>query len=511
VTRLSGIGGARTDSAPVRVNMAKVQVPLSTVIAAWLLRRLWAGLRFVLVRPTQLLALGLLVLGWRVTLHHGPVPVLVALAVLVVALLAWWRVGRESFTRFVLWRLRGAWRAATVYRYSWQPAMVTAGLHLTRDGVEHLPRLVSVRTSGCVDLVRVRMLPGQTILDYTAAADRLAQTFGVVECRVRSVPKRPHHLVLWFLTGDPLLDDVPPVDPGETSDPDRLPVGRAEDGLTYRLRLLGTHLLVVGATGSGKGSVLWSIIVALCPGIRDGLVQVWALDPKGGMELAFGRQLFARFVYGDLDDGAAYELAFAKVLEDGVTVMRRRQSALRGRTRLHQPSTAEPLVVVVVDEIASLTAYITDRDAKNRIATALSLLLSQGRAVGVLVVGAVQDPRKDVIALRDLFPTRVALRLVSADEVDMVLGRGAYIRGARCDQIRESLPGVGYVVLDGLPEPVRVRFCHITDDDIADLVDRYAATPTTVTTPAAKSETPKGLDAVRSTIPLSVALGGDPS
>lgn len=471
-------GGQRSDSAPVRVNMAKVQVPLTTVIVAWLFRRLWAAIRFVLTRPLLLLVGAVVVLAVRVTAHDGLLPVVVTVAVIVLGLAAWWRWGRASFTRLLVWRVRGIWRAATVYRYSWQPAMVTAGLHLTRDGVEHLPRLVSVRTAGCVDLVRVRMLPGQTTLDYADAADRLAQTFGVIECRVRSVPKRPHDLVLWFLTGDPLLDDVAPVDPGDTTDPARLVVGRAEDGQVYALRLLGTHLLVVGATGSGKGSVLWSIIAAICPGIRDGLVQVWALDPKGGMELAFGVRLFHRFVYGDPDSGGAYELEFAKVLEDAVTVMRRRQAALRGRTRLHTPTTTEPLIVVVVDEIASLTAYVTDREAKQRITAALSLLLSQGRAVGVLVVGAVQDPRKDVIALRDLFPTRVALRLVSADEVDMVLGRGAHARGARCDQIRESLPGVGYVVLDGTRESVRVRFSHITDDTIAALVTRYTGTPT---------------------------------
>lgn len=497
VTRgLGGSGfGTRRDSAPVRVHLAKVQVPLTTVIVAWVLRRLWAALPFVLRRPLLLAAVGVVVLAGRVTAHHGPLPVVLALAVLAVALAAWWRLRPESFTRWVVWRLRGAWRAATVYRYSWQPAIVTAGLHLTRDGVEHLPRMLSVRTSGRVDLVRVRMLPGQTTLDYADAADRLAQTFGVLECRVRSVPRRPHDLVLWFLTGDPLVDDVPPVDPGETTDPARLAVGRAEDGASYRLKLLGTHLLIVGATGSGKGSVLWSIIAALCPGVRAGLVELWALDPKGGMELAFGGPLFHRFVYGDGGDGGSgsgYELDFARVLEDAVSVMRRRQAALRGRTRLHAPTVAEPLVVVVVDEIASLTAYVTDREAKQRIAAALSLLLSQGRAVGVLVVGAVQDPRKDVIALRDLFPTRVALRLVSSDEVDMVLGRGARARGARCDQIRESLPGVGYVVVDSIPEPVRVRFTHITDEDVAALVARYApgASTRTATSPTGALRAP---------------------
>jgi S-DNA-T family DNA segregation ATPase FtsK/SpoIIIE len=452
--------------------MARVQVPLTTVILAWLGRRLWALIRFVAVRPLLILTLLVVGFAWWVTARHGLVPILATAGLITAGLLIWRGYWWDSFHTQVVWRARGVWRWAVVYRYSWQPAMVTAGLDLTRDGVELLPRLIRVRSTGTVDLVRVRMLPGQTFADYAQAADRLAQTFGVAECRVRSVPRRHHDLVLWFITADPLIEPVPMVHPGESADPARLIVGRVEDGTPYHLRLLGTHLLVVGATGSGKGSVLWSIIAALCPGIRDGLVQLWALDPKGGMELAFGRPLFTRFAYGD-DDSASYEQEFARVLEDAVTVMRRRQSTLRGRTRLHQPSIAEPLIVVVVDEIASLTAYVTDRDAKRRIDAALSLLLSQGRAVGVLVVGAVQDPRKDVLALRDLFPTRVALRLIEAEAVDMTLGRGARLRGAKCDEIPESLPGVGYVVLDGIPEPVRVRFCYITDAHIFALANHY--------------------------------------
>lgn len=39
-------------------------------------------------------------------------------------------------------------------------------------------------------------------------------------------------------------------------------------------------------------------------------------------------------------------------------------------------------------------------------------------------------------------------------------------RGATCDLIPDHLPGVGYVQLDGVAEPVRVRFSHVTDDHI---------------------------------------------
>jgi S-DNA-T family DNA segregation ATPase FtsK/SpoIIIE len=358
--------------------------------------------------------------------------------------------------------------------------MVTTGLAVTMGDQEYLPVIRSVRSSGSVDVVSVRMLPGQCLQDWAQVGPRLAQTFGVLDARVRSVLNHPRLLVLWLLASDPLTAVVAPFTRPGRSDFTSLPVALREDGLPYRLRLLGTHLLIVGATGSGKGSVLWSVLAALAPAIRDRTCQVWGIDPKGGMELAPGAGLFARFSYGDPQHGS-FETAFAELLEDAVLVMRRRQSVLRGKTRLHTPTADDPLIVVLIDELAALTAYVNDRDAKKRIAGALSLLLSQGRAVGVSVVGALQDPRKDILPFRDLFPTRIALRLSESDQVGLVLGNGARDRGARCDQISESTPGVGYVGLDGVAEPIRVRFTHITDHDITALVRDYApAAPATV-------------------------------
>jgi S-DNA-T family DNA segregation ATPase FtsK/SpoIIIE len=131
---------------------------------------------------------------------------------------------------------------------------------------------------------------------------------------------------------------------------------------------------------------------------------------------------------------------------------------------------AEPLVVVLVDELASLTAYVTDRVVKNRIASSLKLLLSQGRAAGVVVVALMQDPGKDVIPFRGLFPTLICLRVAEAVEVDMVLGGGSRAKGALCENIPASQPGVGYVALDGTADPIRVRFPHITDQHINQLL-----------------------------------------
>jgi len=109
-----------------------------------------------------------------------------------------------------------------------------------------------------------------------------------------------------------------------------------------------------------------------------------------------------------------------------------------------------------------------------------STLTSQGRSVGVCVVGALQDPRKDVISLRNLFSTRIALRLDESDQVDMVLGDGARDRGALADEI-SPLPQVGarlgYVRLEASPDPVRVRAAYVTDTDIRAMAEAIGYLP----------------------------------
>jgi S-DNA-T family DNA segregation ATPase FtsK/SpoIIIE len=90
-------------------------------------------------------------------------------------------------------------------------------------------------------------------------------------------------------------------------------------------------------------------------------------------------------------------------------------------------------------------------------------------------VAALQDPRKEVAALRDLFPRRIALRLTEPEQTRLVLGPGAHERGAECENIPESLPGVGFQVLDGLATPVKARAGWVTDDDIAAMVEQYPA------------------------------------
>ncbi|MGD9571376.1 MAG: FtsK/SpoIIIE domain-containing protein [Thermoleophilia bacterium] len=332
---------------------------------------------------------------------------------------------------------------------------------------EAVPRLRKVVSTPWCDRVLIRLRVGQCTEDVERVAPELAHSFGARDCRVHE--HRPGWLWLELPTRDPLTAVVPALSVPEFADPSAVAVGLREDGEPWTLRVLGTHLLIAGATGSGKGSVLWSLLRGLAPGIRDGWVAVWAIDPKGGMELGPGRALFARFCGEDF-------LAMADLLDEPVAVMQDRARRLAGVTRLHEPTPEEPFILVVVDEVATLSAYLPDRKLRERTANALGLLLTQGRAVGVSVIAALQDPRKEVLTLRNLIPARVALRLDEPGQSDMVLGDGARGRGARCDRIPDALPGVGYVRLDGVREPSRVRAAYVTDHDIAAMAAEYAPT-----------------------------------
>ena len=134
-------------------------------------------------------------------------------------------------------------------------------------------------------------------------------------------------LALVYLLWPEWLIGALPVDP--VVNLAALPVGRCEDGAPWLLRLLGSHLLIAGATGSGKGSVIWSAVRALLPAILGGWVQVWALDPKR-MEQSFGRDLFTRYA-----DTAA---AMVGLLEDAVSEMHDRAAKFAGTTRTFTPS-----------------------------------------------------------------------------------------------------------------------------------------------------------------------------
>ncbi|MFI9843965.1 FtsK/SpoIIIE domain-containing protein [Nonomuraea sp. NPDC051941] len=436
---------------------------ITIVILAW---RLLAGL----VRLNWRHPIGVAVAAIPVVLCwlYGWQTALLLLTPVPAGLIAWALADRSSFVRWVGWRLLAWWRLVWVYRRHWQPVMIVSGLGRHLWGRDYLPRLGKVTCTPWADLVTVRMLKGQSVKDWADRLDHLAQGFGSASCRVALT--RGGRLTLTFPRHDPLAERIPALPTPSSPTVGPVEIGKQEDGQPWLLKVHGTHVLVAGATGAGKGSIIWSTIRGLLPAVRAGLVEIWALDPKL-MELSYGRDLFGNRY-------AATPEECADLLDQAVSVMQKRAARFAGIQRSHTPTVDDPFVMVVVDEVAFLTAYQSDRELKRRISAALATLTTQGRAVGVGVLAALQDPRKEVMSIRNLFPDKIALRLDESEQVDMVLGDGARDRGALADHI-SPVPGlgagVGYVRLETSPDPIRVRAAYVSDTDIRAMADAFAA------------------------------------
>ncbi|HLR95966.1 MAG TPA: hypothetical protein VK053_15710 [Jiangellaceae bacterium] len=353
---------------------------------------------------------------------------------------------------------------------TWPLLMEECGLStvvIDREGEKHtrVPSIASKHWDRNELVLAPSLLTGQTVEDFQSVADRLRTTVGATHLRVTG-DLSP---TLTFSFGDALAETVNRGLPDHDEPWDCRSVWMGIDTTDddWWLRIAGTHTLVAGSSGSGKASLVWGVTIGLAPAIARGEAQVHGIDLKGGVELGMGKDLFTRY--------AVTPAEAVVVLEDAVEAMSARLKRMAGNTRQHTASADEPLIVILIDEVAALTSYIEDRDLKNRARTAMSLLCSQGRAVGYTVVACLQDPRKETIPNRGLFTQMVGLRLRDREETSMVLGDGAVASGALCHKIPVAAPGIGYVVPEDGSEPVRVRAAFVDDDLIRAAAERFPA------------------------------------
>jgi S-DNA-T family DNA segregation ATPase FtsK/SpoIIIE len=348
-----------------------------------------------------------------------------------------------------------------------------------QSGVQ-VPKVLGVRSGPSWDEVRVRLVPGQKPEDFDDAARALASAREVARCQVREL--EPNVVSVDFQRRDQLAAVVPsPALPEGQSAVDlrRVWAGRTEYGHDWRVPLLGSgaHCLTAGASGAGKNSVMWCPLVSAAPAIRSGLVRMSGIDPKG-MELAYGRGIFSRYAVSGKDA--------LEVLDSLVEEMESRKREFAGRVRTIPLSTEYPLELLEFDEIGALTKY-TDRKTREQIVERVALLNTQGRALNISVRGYVQEPTKDTVPVRELFTRRVCLRVTSKTHVGMVLGNGAYERGAWANRIGDSEAGVGFVWGEGIREPLRIRAGWVSDETVKAL-EHYVTNGGTVDRPVPGGE-----------------------
>lgn len=410
--------------------------------------------------------------GWAVYLA-GPLGVAVLWVWMVACGLVWRTGWPVSWETQVVARARAGWRTFTIYWPRWDDAMEGTKLRtkLHPDGnttTYQRPKRLRVRSTKWADTVTARLLPGQSARAWEDVAEGLAASFGAEDLQVRRRPPEEHAVDLVVRRGDALAQVHPVLAPAPLGlvDVEAIPIGVTELGEPLTVSA-AVHALTAGSSGSGKGSVAGSKLTALAPLIHAGLVRVRCCDPKSGLELALYEDLFYDFAYEPE--------TMADLFDRAVADMKVRANRLRGHVRKFTLSKEDPLDLVLVDEIAEIVYYQPDRKLRERCTQALSILLSQGRAPGTVVDAYIQDPRKETIPFRDLFIQRTGLRLPEEDITKALLGKEAWQRGARCEEINPDTPGVGFLTLNGVPEPTRFRATWPDDTHIRQLAARYPA------------------------------------
>lgn len=405
-------------------------------------------------------------------LAEGATWLIAAIGVAVITLVVWRLRSPATFGRYVatparrarwlLWALTSWSRVAKACGLSTSECVSRTGSQgrtRTRTVWTH-PRLLGVGMSDHCLHMTIRTRTGQTVDDLENAVPAIRDALGAYSARSTVVAPGTVRVELVM---QQQLSVVETARRPTSTDARAVEIGRRENGSAWILRVAGLHTLTVGCSGAGKGSIFWGIAGGLGPAVKAGTVRLFAVDLKYGIEVSVGSALFSKVATNE-PEAASLLVKLEELLDS-------RGRRMAGRARSHTPSTAEPLVVLLIDELAGLTAYMTDVALKKQVAVSLSRILTKGRAVGIVVAAFMQDPRKEILPMRGLFTQTVALRLRSRDEVAMVLGDGL-ADAAPAHRIDPNDPGTGYVVAeDG--STMRVRADYWRDSLIRSVAAEY--------------------------------------
>jgi DNA segregation ATPase FtsK/SpoIIIE, S-DNA-T family len=382
------------------------------------------------------------------------------------------------------WLLVGFPVAAFRVARTWRPLMAGCGLAVSRKAAltvvsglvgngspppqPRVPRRGAIRPTPGGFWFVVRMLPGQVSEDFVKAASAMAHDWQVHAVRVTS-PK-PGFVRVTASASDPLQEPRAPKRLGS----DRVlhvVVGVLETGAQWVIDLRRVpHWLIVGATRSGKSTLINALVAGLAPQP----VALVGIDCKGGMELSlFERRLSA------LATNRAQAVKLLTALVDLTLERMTLCRAARVRNIWGLPDGERPVpVVVIVDEIAELflVAGRSEKDEAQAAATALIRLAQLGAALGVFLVVAGQRVGSDlgpgVTALRAQLGGRVCHRVADPGTAEMALGdlNPDALQAAQGIAPEQA----GTAVLASADGWERARSHLITEDDAERIAAEYA-------------------------------------
>jgi S-DNA-T family DNA segregation ATPase FtsK/SpoIIIE len=237
------------------------------------------------------------------------------------------------------------------------------------------------------------------------------------------------------------------------------------------------HLLIAGATGSGKSVCINSIILSVLMARRPEEVRLILIDPKQ-VELAFFRDIphLLTAVVTDARKAAQTLDWVVNEMEDRYRIFalfgvrniaaynRLGVKKIRELAKQHDVDEQNapehmPYLVVVVDELADL--IMTGR---KEVESSITRLAQKSRAVGIHSVLATQRPSTDVITglIKANMPSRISFKVTSKVDSRVVLDQaGADKLLGRGDML--FLPPRSFHL-------VRAQGCYVSDPEVKDVV-----------------------------------------
>ena len=253
-----------------------------------------------------------------------------------------------------------------------------------------------------------------------------------------------------------------------------VPLGRTVTGQVMTADLTKMpHLLIAGATGSGKSVAINVIITSILLKAKPSQVKMLMIDPKK-VELSVYNGIphllspvvsepkkAARAlgkVVGEME--RRYELFTALGVRnlDGYNRMVEKENQNHTDPNEHQPTM--PLILVIVDELADLMMTVS-KDVED----AIVRIAQMGRAAGIHMILATQRPSVDVITglIKANVPSRIAFAVSSGvDSRTIIDTNGA-----------EKLLGRGDMLFEPIDQnkPIRIQGAFISDHDVEAVVD----------------------------------------
>ncbi|MDZ7292382.1 MAG: DNA translocase FtsK [candidate division KSB1 bacterium] len=246
------------------------------------------------------------------------------------------------------------------------------------------------------------------------------------------------------------------------------------------------HLLVAGATGSGKSVCLNAIIASILYKAHPSQVEFVLVDPKR-LELSAYRKLrfhhltFREDLNEEVVTSAQNALAVLRSLEwemenrysllahVGVRNITEYNTRLReGKLPALEDAPLKPLsyMILVIDELADLMLL-----AAKEVEEPIARLTQMSRAVGIHLIVATQRPSVDVITgvIKANFPARIAFQVASKIDSRTILD----MNGA------EKLLGNGDMLFlpPGSPEPIRIHGAYISSEETERIIEHIRKQP----------------------------------